>query len=102
MQPNAASNINARSGTVDITTIAASTTLLPEKQKILVSRQNTAAPLLKEPASIYKATGLALNGKQRLLLLRLLVTPQAQTGINAKQEAGFLEILSSSTCKRQL
>ena len=35
-------------------------------------------------------------------LLWLLVIPRVQTGIIAKQEAGFLEIPSLSTCKNQL
>ena len=57
--------------------------------------------LAKEPVSIYKATGLALNGIQRLLLLKFLAIRQAQIGIIAKQKAGFLEIPSLSTCRGQ-
>ena len=102
MQQNAGYNINARSGTADTTTMVALTTLLLEKQVIWLSRQNTAEPLRKEPVSTYKATGLALNGIQRLLLLKSLVIQQAQTGITVRRGAGFLEILSLSTCKEQL
>ena len=67
-----------------------------------LSHQNIAELLQREPVSIYKATGLALSGTQRLLLSKFLVIHQAQIGIIAKREAGFLGILSLSTCKKQL
>ena len=102
MQPNAASSINVKNSIVDISAIAKLTTPLLEEPVIQLFHQNTAEPLQKELVSTCKATGLELTGIPKLLLLRSLVIQQAQTGIIAKQKAGFLGIPLLSTCKNQL
>ena len=60
-----------------------------------MSHQNTAGPLQREPVSIYKAT----EWDTKTPVVKVSGDPTASNRIIAKQKAGFLEILSLSTCK---